>query len=441
MSEQSNSGDRFPGSLRAFERARKSIPGGSTRGSTFFRPHPVFAVSAQGCRVRLADGVEVLDYLNNFTSLMLGHGPPVVMDAVRAQLDLGNVYGPPSPLEATLAELLVSRFASVDQAIFTSTGSEAIAAGIRVARAVTGRSKILKFEGGYHGGSDYVKVSGSPAPGSWGDPILPASVADTAGLPRHVTDEVCIAQFNSLESVEAVLSRHHGEIAVLLVEPVLGVAGVIAPAEGFLQGLRELCDRHGVLLLFDEVITQRLAIGGAQEHFGVDADLTVVSKVMSSGFPIGALGGRADIMAAFDNSGPSGALVYHSGTFNGNPLCVCAAIATLGELTSSLLADLDALGHEARERLAVLLRNHRIPACVTGIGSLFNIHFTAAPPTTYREAKTGDTQALATFHRLVLEAGVMLAARGLGCMSSPMAGSEIDELLAAVGWALDTMQA
>jgi glutamate-1-semialdehyde 2,1-aminomutase len=431
----------FPVSHDLYERARRVIPGGSTRGSIFYSPHPLYAVEGEGCRVRFEDGHEALDFLNNFTSLVLGHQHPGVVAALRKQLDRAIVLGAPTRGEVELAEVLVERMPAVEQVVFASTGSEAIMAGLRLARALTGREEVAKFEGGYHGGYDQAKVSGMVGPDDWGDVLEPASVPDTAGLPSRVASEVHVLQFNSLPSVERVLDRDGDRIAVVVVEPVLGVGGLITPEPGFLEELRRLTRERGIVLLFDEVITQRLAVGGAQERYGVVPDLVVVSKVTGGGLPISALGGQRRLMAALDGSGPDGALVYHSGTYNANPLSVAASLATLEALDAALLARIDALGEAARAGLREVLAARGVPATVTGVGSLFNVHFTPTQPRSYRDVRGQDVATLREFHRRMLAAGVLLATRGLGCVSAPMGQPDIDELvrttdqvLAGMGW-------
>lgn len=429
----------FPASHALYQRARRSLPGGTTRGSIFFPPHPLYGVAGQGCRIRFEDGHEALDFLNNFTSLVLGHGAAPVTAALHAQIDRGVVLGAPTRAEVELAETLAARMPAIDQVAFSSTGSEAIMLGLRLARAVTGRDEIAKFEGGYHGSYDQVKVSATVGPADWGDDLEPASVPDTAGLPARVASEVHVLQFNSPASVARTLDRHGERIAAVVVEPVLGVGGLITPEPGFLEGLRRLTQEHGIVLLFDEVITQRLAVGGAQERYGVVPDLVVVSKVMASGLPISALGGRAALMAALDPTSPGGPLVYHSGTYNANPLSVAAALATLGALDAALIARLDALGEQARERLRALLAKRRVPASVTGVGSLFNVHFTPRQPRRYRDVRGADAALLRDFHRRMLRAGVLLATRGLGCVSAPMGEAEIDALEQATDRVLEEM--
>lgn len=431
----------FPTSRDLYERACRVIPGGSTRGSIFYTPHPVYAVEGEGCRVRFEDGHEALDLLNNFTSLVLGHRHPEVIAAIRTQLDRGIVLGAPTRGEVELAEVLVERMPGMEQVVFSSTGSEVVMAGLRLARAVTGREHVAKFEGGYHGGYDHAKVSGMVGPDDWGDALEPASVPGTAGLPSRVASEVHVMQFNSLPSVERVLDRHGERIAVLVVEPVLGVGGLITPEPGFLEGLRRLTREGGIVLLFDEVITQRLAVGGAQERYGVVPDLVVVSKVTGGGLPISALGGQRGLMGALDGSSPGGAIVYHSGTYNANPVSVAASLATLRALDAGLIARIDELGEAARTGLREVLAARRVPATVTGVGSLFNVHFTATQPRSYRDVRSQDVPTLREFHRRMLAAGVLLATRGLGCISAPMGQPEIDELvrttdevLAGMGW-------
>jgi glutamate-1-semialdehyde 2,1-aminomutase len=429
--------ESFPVSRSLYQRALSVIPGGVTRGSIFYRPYPLYAAHGQGCRLAFSDGIEVIDFMNNYTSLVLGHRHPATLSAVRAQLSRGNIFGAPTELEVELAELLVERFASIEKVIFTSTGSEAIMAGIRLARALSGRDGIAKFEGGYHGGYDYAKVSGTVGPDRWGDEITPSAVPDTAGIPDSVTSQVYVMRFNSIESVERVLGRAQGRIAALLVEPVLGAGGMIPATPEFLRSLREICSREGIILLFDEIITARLAPGGAQQLYGVEADLTVISKTMSGGFPIAALGGRADLMSGFDATKAAGPLVYHSGTYNANALSVAASLGTLRAITPETIDQLNNLGEQARSGLRRVFASRKVSASVTGIGSLFNVHFTATAPEEYRAVRLADQDALRALHIRVLGEGIFLAPRGLGCTSAPMGEAEIKELLGGVERALE----
>ena len=315
----------FPSSAAMFERARKAFPGGVTRASIAMDPHPLYAVSGDGCQLQFLDGHTAIDFHNNFTSLVLGHRHPSVMKAVQEQLEKGVALGAPTQGEVELAEQLMSRMPSAERLIFATTGSEAVMVGLRVARTITGREGVAKFEGGYHGGYDHAKVSGMVDPERWGNSLEPAGVPDTAGLPENTTRQVHVMGFNNLASVEQVLDRGRGQIGVLVMEPVLGVGGVIPPEPRFLEGVRALCDQHEVLLLFDEVITMRLGEGGAQEYYGVIPDLFVGSKVMASGFPISILAGRTELMEVLDRATPRERFVYHSGTYNANPVSVAAS--------------------------------------------------------------------------------------------------------------------
>lgn len=422
----------FPASGQLYERERKVVPGGTTRGSIFYRPFPLYAVEAEGCRLRFEDGHEVVDFLNNFTTLVLGHAHPGVTSAVLSQIGQGNVFGAPTRIEVELAELLVRRYASIDRVLFTSTGSEAIMAALRLARATTGRSHIAKFEGGYHGGYDHAKVSATPSPGEWGDANEPNSVPDTAGIPRAAVSEVHVVGFNSVSSVDRVLNRVAGQLAALVVEPVMGAGGLIPPEPGFLRYLRDCCTREGILLVFDEVITQRLAVGGAQDLYGVRPDLTIFSKVMSAGFPIGVLGGTASLMDGFNPTIGSGPLVYHSGTFNANPVSVAAALATLRAFGDEEIQHIDALGQRLAAGLEGAIGATGAEASVTAVGSLVNVHFTSSAPREYRGVRMADRAALQELHLRLLREGYFIATRGLASISLPMNEGDIDGLISAV---------
>jgi len=423
-----------------YERARAVIPGGSSRGSIFYEPHPLYASRSDGCRIWFEDGLEVIDFLNNFTTLVLGHRSPQVMLALKAQLELGNVFGAPTRMEVELAEALCERYAAIDQVIYTSTGSEAVMAALRLARATTGSPGIAKFEGGYHGGYDYVKVSGMAAPTPSDRTAEPTSVPDTGGIPPSVLSDVHVMRFNSLESVQSVLDRHRGRIAALIVEPVLGVGGLIPPVPGFLQGIKDLCRREGIVLVFDEVITQRLHYRGAQGIYGVVPDLIVFSKIMSAGLPIGVLGGNAELMSGFDGTAQGGPLVYHSGTFNGNPLSVAGALATLRAFDEDVVSHINSLGATLASGLQLLLEELDVPVSLTSVGSLVNVHFRRTAPAAYSDVAGSDRSALREFHLRMLEAGVLIATRGLASISQPMRRQEVDAYQEAAGLTLSRMR-
>lgn len=417
------------------DHARGFLPGGITRTSVYFAPYPPYIERGVGCRIYDADGNERIDFLNNYTSLILGHSPPPVVAAVQAQLVRGSAFAAPTRQEGTLAEIICQRVPSVEQLRFANSGTEAAMFAMRVARAFTGRRKIAKAEGGFHGTSDHASVSVAPDPSRAGEAGSPVPVPDTCGLPPSVLDDVVVFPFNDLEATEGIIRRHKDDLAAVILEPVLGVGGVIPARREYLDALREATRRYGIVLIFDEVISLRVAPGGAQAMYGVMPDLTVMGKIIGGGYPVAAFGGRADIMTLMDpqESRPS---IPHSGTFNGNPIGMAAGIATLNELTPLAYDRLNALGEDLRGRLRAVFARRGLPAQVTGVGSLLNLHFTGAEVKDYRTARTGDAALLRKAFFGLLNEGIFIAPRGMACLSTPMGDAEIAAFVRATERAL-----
>ncbi len=423
---------RTASSLAAFERARKTLSGGVSRSILYHRPDPTFVRRAEGAYVEDLDGNRYLDAIGNYTSMILGHGDGDVASAIREQIDHGMSVAGPSLLEAELAELLCDRVASMDQVRFTVSGTEATMMAIRAARAFTGRSQIAKFEGGYHGMHDYAMVSVAPPLDQSGPPDSPRPVAPL-GIPPEVRDTVTVLPFNDLDAVRQIVGREAERLAGILVEPVMGVAGVIGPAPGFLELLRDLADEHGFVLIFDEVMSFRLAHGGAQELFGVTPDLTTLAKVIGGGFPVAAIGGRRDIMALFDPT--DGPTVLLSGTWHAGLLSLRAAVETVRRLTPEAIAGLNERGTRLRRRLEDLIAPDAGIA-LTSVGSLLAVHASAEPISDYRASARGDRDIIGLLHLALLNEGVMIAPRGMICLSLAMGDADIDLLVDAFGTAM-----
>jgi glutamate-1-semialdehyde 2,1-aminomutase len=387
-----------PASRALWERALGSLPGGNTRTTIFHEPYPVYLVRGEGCRVTDADGVERIDFISNYTSLILGHCHPRVVEAVQRQAAQMTGAAAPSELEIELAERIRERLPSVELLRFTNSGTEATMLAIRAARAFTGRSTILTFAGAYHGTHD-VAVS-IPADGTG---------PGGAGVPTAVAETILVAPYNDVESTSAIVAPRLDDLAAVIVEPVLGAGGVIPAEPELLTYLRELTEDAGALLIFDEVISFRIGYHGAQGRYGVRPDLTALGKVIGGGLPIGAFGGRADVMDLFDPRSKS--RLPHGGTFNGNPLSMAAGLATLAELAPGRYDELEALAIRLREQL------EDSGVSVNQIGSLFRI---VLP----------DEFSRALFLAL-LEHGILLTPRGMGCLSTPMTEAEIDALVDA----------
>jgi glutamate-1-semialdehyde 2,1-aminomutase len=404
-----------PESAAMFERAAASLPGGSTRTTIYSAPYPPYMVRGQGIRTWDVDGNEYRDFLGNYTSLILGHAHPEVVAAVEAQVRRGSAFAAPTEAEIELAEVIRSRLPSVESIRFTNSGTEATMFALRAARAFTGRSLVAKFELAYHGTYDI-------------------AVAWTPGVPTATSDLVLELPWGDPEGVERALVGRERDLAAIIIEPVQGAGGVRAAEPGFLRFLRELTTRIGALLVFDEVIAFRIGPNGAQGRLGgVRPDLTTLGKIIGGGYPSGAFGGRADVMAQFD-ARRSGALV-HGGTFNGNPVSAAAGLATLRYLTPARYVELERLGDRLRSTLAVGIDRAGLDARAGGIASIFQVFPgpSLIPP-------EGLSPQAAVFVGLLLD-GFHLAPRGMGAIATPTTDADVDDLAAAALRRLGAMQA
>ena len=405
--------ERTANSGRRFEQFRRYLPGGDSRSTLFYPPYPSVLVQGDGCRVVDLDGNRLLDCTGNHSILVHGYGAPPVVEAIRRQLELGTCFSGPTEVQLRFAQHLVERIGSLEQVRFTSSGTEAVMMAVRAARRFTGRRKIAKLEGGYHGTSE--DVMGSEHPDLV---VLPADDADAA-----------VAQ----------LERGGAEIAGLLVEPVQGSAGMLPLDAGYLSALRAATRRLGIVLLFDEVVSLRVAYGGAEEHYGITPDMCCLGKVIGGGLPLGAFGGRREIMALFDPShGPPA--IPHPGSYNANPVSLAAGLATLELLTRDAVERLDAVGDRLRSGLLGVFAEAGIPVSITGLGSLFGIHLTEGPVRTIRDAARADADLRhRIFLGLYLE-GVLIDPRGVGTISTAIGDAEIEEFLAALRTVLSRLR-
>jgi len=417
---------------RLHAQAGQLIPGGTSRLHYRFAPYPIYARSGRGCRLTDVDGDQRIDCLNNMTALIHGHADPEVNAAIVEQARRGVSFSEPAEPEVALAGLMRERVPSVQQVHFRSSGTEAVMMAVKLARAFTGRSRIAKFEGAYHGYYDYVQMSFSSTPANWGSAQAPQSVPSSGGLSSEVGNEVLVLPFNDRGGVERLLAQHGKHIAALLFEPLSNRAGMVLPQPGFLNFLHEITRAYGIVLIFDEVIAFRLGQAGAQGRYGGRPDLTTFGKIIGGGLPIGAIGGRADIMALLDPAG-AGTRVVSGGTYSGNPLSAAAGLATLRKLTPAMHARLDTMGARMRAGLNEIFRAAGQKAQASGDGSLFQIVPTDRPLANYRDVPQ-DAAAfgwLDRLHRELLCSGVIISYRGLSCVSSPMGEPEVDEVLGA----------
>lgn len=427
--------ERNPGSRALHERAAMVLPGGSTRHTTFFRPFPLYAQRGDGCRVWDVDGNPRIDFIGNYTALILGHRHPEILRALHAQVELGTAFAAANPSEIELAELLVERVPSVEKVRFTNSGTEATMFAMRLARAFTGRTRIARMEGGYHGTHDFAEVSTHPEDLSSAGPAeAPLPVPDSAGTPRSSVEATVVLPFNNLEASSRIIEANAADLAAVILEPVTGRGATVAEPE-YLRGLREITRRHGIVLIFDEVIALRLGYHGAQGRLGVTPDLTTMGKIIGGGLPVAAFGGRADIMDLCDPGRPDS--IPHGGTFNGNPLGMAAGLAAMRQLTPEVFERLDANGDWLRSRLEELFAAHDVPASVTGLGSLFSINFTGVQVRDYRTWHSADLSKSAELFYGLLNRGVLFTPRGLGALSTAIGQAELRHFVDAVDAVLE----
>lgn len=413
---------RTPASAALFARAREVLPGGDTRTGTFHAPYPLFVSHGDGCWLTDADGRRTLDTLYNFTSLLHGHAFPPVVEAIRTQAARGTVHGTANELQVELAEVLRARVPTVERLRFCNSGTEATMGAIRAARAFTKKPAILKMAGGYHGSHDPVSIAMSAASSDLPPGVTPGVAAD-----------VVIGGFNDLDRTATLIRRHRDRLAAVIVEPMLG-SGALVADRAYLEGLRAVTAECGVLLILDEVITFRLGVGGLQEVFGVRPDLTSFGKIMGGGLPVGAFGGRADVMATFDPSRPGS--ISHSGTYNGNATTMAAGLAALAHFDQTAVTALNAAGDHLRARLNDTIAREDIEAVVTGYGSLMQLHLTAPPVRTPEAALTEDVRFVKLMHLALANRDVFSSTRQLYVVATVMGEAEIDHFAGAFADAL-----
>ena len=390
-------------SKQLFKQAKRLIPGGVNSPVRAFKGvggGPLFIAKAKGARIWDADGQAYLDYVLSWGPMILGHAHPKVVSAIKAAVDRGTSYGAPTELEIRLARLIQKAVPSLELLRMVSSGTEAAMSAIRLARGHTGRDKIMKFDGGYHGHADSLLVRAGSGAATLGVP-------DSAGVPADFARHTLTLPYNDLAAVRSAFDQHGRDIACVIVEPVAGNMGVVPPREGFLDGLRAITKQHESLLIFDEVITGfRVAFGGAQERYGVTPDLTCLGKIIGGGLPVGAYGGRREIMERIAPLGP----VYQAGTLSGNPLAMTAGIATLTLLSRpAVYEQLEERSRALTEGIRDAAKRAGVSIFQTRVASLLSLFFTSRPVVDYATAKQSDTKAYAKFFRAMLNEGVYLA--------------------------------
>jgi glutamate-1-semialdehyde 2,1-aminomutase len=434
------------GSLKSsealFERARRFLAGGiasSARSiSTGPARHPLYICRGRGSRIWDADGHELIDYLLSYGSVILGHADPALGQVVKNQFDQGAMFGTCNTVEIDLAEQICRMVKSAELVRFANSGSEAIAGAVRAARGFTGKNKILKFEGHYHGWVDVLAISNRPTAEQAGPLEAPHSVPHSPGLPQGVADDVVICPWNEPEILKSILDRHDGQIAAVIAEPIVANNGCIMPQPGYLEFLRDQCSRRGIVLIFDEIVTGfRAAPGGAQQLFGVEADLTVFSKALGGGLPISAFAGKRNIMDLIAAN-----RVKHGGTYNGNPLCAAAALHTLRTVAEPAVQDrIRRSGEAVIEAIRRAARDCRVPAVVQGLGSMFQVLFTDRAPVHYRQLQQADVKRYAAFRYALLQRGVHCNETPFACwfVSAAHRPEDVELTVAAVGAAMPTV--
>ena len=409
-------------SSELFNRAKRVLPGGVNSPVRAFRAvggTPFFVAHGHGSSLADVDGEEYLDYVCSWGALILGHAPPVVLDAVRAAAGRGWTYGAPCEAEVDLAEEVRQRMPSLEMMRFVNSGTEATMAAVRLARAATGRDIIIKFEGCYHGHADSFLVKA-------GSGVATLGLPDSPGVPAALAGLTLTAPFNDARSVADLFREHADRIAAVIVEPYVGNAGFIPPESDFHPALRSLCDRHGALLIFDEVMTGfRVAAGGAQERLGVKPDLTTLGKIVGGGFPVGVYGGRADLMKRVAPEGP----VYQAGTLSGNPVAMAAGLATLRETSKpGFYETLNRRTDRLVSGLQNAARRNGVAVTTGHAGSMWGLYFTPGPVRSYADARQSDTALFARWHKAALARGVFLAPSAFeaGFVSAAHSEADID---------------
>src|SRR5215210_1278455 len=427
-----------PASYEYYKKGREYLPGADSRSPLFHPPYPVVLEEGHECWLSDVDCNRLLDFTGNHTSLVLGYGHPRVVEAVRRQLEKGTAFPGVTTPQVRLARLLCERVPSFERVRFANSGTEAAMNAVRAARAFTGRHKIAKIEGGYNGSWDDVMVSTHPSGEQAGDVVRPVAAPASLGLSPDSTDNVLVLPFNEVEAAAQLIEQQGEHLAAIIVEPVMGSAGMIPAERGYLEMLRELTERFGILLVFDEVISLRVAYGGAQEHYSVTPDLTCLGKLIGGGFPLGAFGGRSDVMAMFDPS-RGRPQIPHPGSYNANPVSLVAGETTLGLLTGEAIQLLNRRGESLRQQIRMAFEDAGLPAQVTGLGSLFAVHLTSQPVKSYRDTIGADADLR---HRIFLglfKEGVLIDPRGVGCVSVAIGEAEIDYFVDALRTVLRTL--
>jgi glutamate-1-semialdehyde 2,1-aminomutase len=420
-------------SAALYQRALESLPGGVSRNTVLRQPHPLYVAHASGSRMTDIEGVERIDFANNMASLIHGHAHPAIVEAVTAQLQRGTAYAEATEIEVRFAEHLISRNPRFEKIRFVNSGTEAVMSALKASRAFTGRAKIAKVEGAYHGQYDYAEVSQNPTPENWGDVDVPNPVPVARGTPPGALADVVVIPYNDIDRALTLLDAHKGQLACVLLDLMSHRVGLRPADPEFVAAIRDWARGDGALIVLDEVITFRSAYGGAQTWYDLDPDLTALGKFIGGGFPVGALTGRAEVMNVMD---PLALPVQfpHSGTFSANPITMTAGLTAMELFDEAAVEQVNALARRAHEGIDEAINATGIEACVTGGGSLLRLHMQAAPPHNYRDAFWDPEQRrrLTWLINYLLGEGITMINTCTVAMSTAHTDSDIDTLVATL---------
>jgi glutamate-1-semialdehyde 2,1-aminomutase len=436
-----SSSDTKSKSLALYEEAVKVLPGGISRNTIYRKPHPDYAIRGEGCRVTDIDGKTRVDFANNMASLIHGHAFPTVVEAVSKQLANGTAFTMATEAELRFAQHICSRNDGFDKIRFMNSGTEAVMAGIKAARAITGRPKIAKSEGAYHGTYDYAEVSQKSKPENWGSETQPQSVPVVEGTPQAALDDVVIIPFNDIERTLEILDQHKNQLACVLIDPLPHRVGLIPATNEFMAAIRKWTTDNDALFLLDEVITFRMGYSGAQEWFDVQPDLTALGKIIGGGFPVGGLAGKDEYMSVLDPTKDRLPFPF-SGTFSANPITMTAGRVAMELFEKSAVKKLNDLGEYARQKIADAIKATNAKACVTGAGSMFRVHLKPEAPIEYRSAYQDKAEAeqIAFLVNYMYDHGFMMINTCSAALSTVLTETEIDQMVEALAAGFESLK-
>ena len=428
-------------SLALYEEAIKVLPGGISRNTIYRKPHPDYAIRGEGSRVTDSDGKTRIDFANIMASLIHGHAFPAVVEAVSKQLANGTAFTMATEAELRFAQHICSRNDGFDKIRFMNSGTEAVMAGIEAARAITGRPKIAKSEGAYHGTYDYAEVSQKSKPENWGSEANPQSVPVVEGTPVNALNDVVIIPFNDVERTIEILDRHASELSCVLIDPLPHRVGLIPATTEFMSAIRKWTRENGALFLLDEVITFRMGFSGAQEWFDVQPDLTAMGKIIGGGFPVGGLAGKDEYMSVLDPTKDKLPFPF-SGTFSANPITMTAGRVAMELFDKAAVEKLNKLGEYARQKISSMIESSGVEACVTGAGSMFRVHLKPEPPKEYRSAYQDKEEAakIAFLINYMYDNGCMMINTCSAALSTVLTETDIDQMVETLAAGFEALQ-